>query len=58
MIKDHVSLDGIDGQEVHHFYTGLDAKKESFNKFMRKAQNRTITGNEIRFFCALIVTDY
>ena len=49
MIQNHVNLDGIDGQEVHDFYIGFDdAKKESFNKFMRKAQNRTITGIEIK----------
>jgi len=30
VIKDHVNLDGIDGQEVHDFYSKLDdGKKES-----------------------------
>ena len=32
MIKDHVNLDGIDGQEVHDFYMTLDdAKTKSLN---------------------------
>jgi len=28
MIKDHVDLDGIDGQEVHNFYSELDDGKK------------------------------
>jgi hypothetical protein len=49
MIKDHVDFDGIGGQEVHNFYSGLDNNgKESFIKFMRKQQNRTITGIEVQ----------
>ena len=49
MIKDHVDFDGIGSQEVHNFYSGLDNNgKESFTKFMRKQQNRTITGIEVQ----------
>ena len=49
MIKDHVDFNGIGGQEVHNFYSGLDNNgKESFTKFMRKQQNRTITGIEVQ----------
>ena len=49
MIKDHVDFNGIGGQEVHDFYSELDNNgKESFTKFMRKQQNRTITGIEVQ----------
>ena len=49
MIKDHVDFNGSEGQEVHDFYSGLDNNgKESFTKFMRKQQNRTITGIEVQ----------
>ena len=49
MIQNHVNLDGIDGQEVHDFYSALDdAETKSFNSFIRKERNRTITGIEIQ----------
>jgi len=45
MIKHHVDFDGIEGQEVHNFYSTLDdAEQASFNKFMRKKVITTITG--------------
>ena len=48
-IKNHVNLDGIDGQEVHDFYSELDdAETKSFNSFFRKERNRTITGIQIQ----------
>jgi len=49
MIKDHVDLDGIEGQEVNNFYSGLDdAKRQLFNQFMRQKDITTITGIRLR----------
>jgi hypothetical protein len=39
MIKDHVDLNGIDGQEVHNFYNGLDDDKRELFKIYEKKRS-------------------
>ena len=49
VIKDHVKLEGIEGQEVHDFYNTLnDAEQKSFNKLMRKKDTTTIDEHDHR----------